>query len=466
MASPKLPKFIKQAWDQTFKPIDAKTSKNYYEICYKKDELARHYFWGLPKKDDSLVSKGFYVLGGFILKPLLSVVKLGTEFLLSAAAQGFHALAKGLRVDYPGYIKGQINGCNSDQRRSVTNYIEESTTPGKKILAGIVTAFWIIAENLRLLLRTITSPFTSFSAADKINTWLGVVSGIVSFVGILAISIFAPHYSATLLAKMGGAQIPVISTAANFISKGLSVIGNNSVIAAIAKPITKFFGAIGLGSSVTATTTGGSAIGIIVAMRALLSSLPEFCVNTYKSFAGKKKEIDFNRLKDSSDNLNNVYDQKENSEDDVNEEKTKTKKPFRTILFTNLPTDTQAEDYVSEAGNRNPAARYIALNNGTENIVYRRNKKEQNAFSMFFSSKMENATVKKIAENISTQLNLKDEKILSETSIFEQGNTIFTISHDIINKTRNPFDEKKITDIKIDMDDDEMDLSNYGIYGQ
>ena len=89
----------------------------------------------------------------------------------------------------------------------------------RSILLATATSLQALFKGAYYLLRTITSPITSFQAAHKIHPALGVASALTSIIligcGLAALALFAPPIVAALAPSMGPGALALISALAS-----------------------------------------------------------------------------------------------------------------------------------------------------------------------------------------------------------------------------------------------------------
>ncbi len=334
-----LKRIFTKAWQETFLPKTINEDKRLVVDETKQDP--RNYFLGWPfpvgknkgkfahlsESDDlneivdsnksSKLDIGLYFAGGFIIKLLLSLVKLGTEFLFSLAANSLAELTRSklLNTPYVTNITTRVHNFFAAKDVKQRNVLENTQKKWwKNALAGFLTLGWLVFEGLRLLVRTVTDPEQSYYKARAINPWLGRLSALVSILAIGAAVAFVPHLlvmGLSALAKTSAFSFlkPVVA----FLSK----IGNNSVVAKITSPITKFLGAIGITSAASAVGTTLLAMCVAVHSRLIkpvvnvLSAIGSWVKERVESF----KNIGSSNSSMENDSSPRIIDSLDDSED-------------------------------------------------------------------------------------------------------------------------------------------------------
>lgn len=208
--------FMKKAWFDTVMPLGDEKER---EASY-----FRHYFLGWPKEGS--VKKALYlVFLGFIFFPLINSIRRPLEFTLNAFSEVAN-LAKNQLIAWA------------------------PTTPGRQYLRSalilLAYGFQGLFTGTYLLLRTVTSPITSFKAAQQINnpvlrTMLSVLSVILSFTAFAALAYFAaPAVLIIAAPSTATALTPILTALAYPFSQLFALMGISlaPVTAAVATVIT------------------------------------------------------------------------------------------------------------------------------------------------------------------------------------------------------------------------------------
>ncbi|QBR83086.1 hypothetical protein E3983_01150 [Legionella israelensis] len=154
--------FLKKAWQDTYMPLENEEKR-------KKRHFG-HYFMGWPKEKGAGQKVLYFATLGFLFNPLLNLIKLPTEFLLNALSETASYAKNALLATAPTHPALQ--------------YLRSTALLA---LYGLQGAF----KGLSLLVRTVTSPITSFKAAWRVHPALGVLSAVVSVAAYAALAIFA-----------------------------------------------------------------------------------------------------------------------------------------------------------------------------------------------------------------------------------------------------------------------------------
>ncbi len=149
--------FIQQAWNECYSVKDGE------------DRFA-NYFLGWPKSQTLTARAIYFVSLGFITNPLVSLVKLPTEFALSAIAATFDYLRD----------KSKTFDRNAPWKQYLNTGLQ---------LSG--SALYGLAKGASLLVRTVTSPLTSFKEGWNKHPALGITSALLSTVAFAAITVLA-----------------------------------------------------------------------------------------------------------------------------------------------------------------------------------------------------------------------------------------------------------------------------------
>lgn len=171
--------FVKKAWFNTFMPLERNKTK-------REKASFVHYFLGWPEKDALSQKLGYFFTLRFITKPLSSVIKLPTEFLLNFLSETAR------------YLKNQLMGWSPKQ--GGLKYVRTG------LMATLIVFQWLF-KGLALAIRPITSPIDSYKAAKKKG---GVYAGLSLFMSVLfyaaLVVLLAPVLLTALFAK-GGALL-------------------------------------------------------------------------------------------------------------------------------------------------------------------------------------------------------------------------------------------------------------------
>ncbi|KTD22487.1 hypothetical protein [Legionella israelensis] len=154
--------FLKKAWQDTYMPLENEEKR-------KKRHFG-HYFMGWPKEKGAGQKVLYFATLGFLFNPLINLIKLPTEFLLNALSETASYAKNALLATAPTHPALQ--------------YLRSTALLA---LYGLQGAF----KGLSLLVRTVTSPITSFKAAWRVHPALGVLSAVVSVAAYAALAIFA-----------------------------------------------------------------------------------------------------------------------------------------------------------------------------------------------------------------------------------------------------------------------------------
>jgi hypothetical protein len=226
-------KHISDAWKETFLP-NMPDESGFAE-----------YFLGWPKTQSTLAKIAYVMLGGWIVSPVQNLIKLLTEFPLKCLAESV------------GYFKDLVL------------LLTPTSTLGKPAVTALLGFLQLahgITEGARLLVRTVTSPVTSFKAAlnfgadakwtntyptlaSLIRLGLTVTSAVCSIVGLGGLIIAAAPLGALIGAKLG-------------VTATLSVVANVPALHITAIPVTWVLGQIGL--TATPALIASAAIATLV----------------------------------------------------------------------------------------------------------------------------------------------------------------------------------------------------------
>ncbi|CAM3044310.1 Uncharacterised protein [Legionella steigerwaltii] len=212
--------FLKKAWQDTFLPLVNEDERDDYHFG--------HYFMGWPSQAKG--SKIAYVITlKFITSPLTNLLSLVIEFPLNVLSETFSFLKNGLLSWAP------TNGITQGMR---------------SVLLLAAMGLQGLFKGANYLVRTITSPMTSFKAAHKIHPALGYLSALASvcFIGaiITTLAIFAPPIVAALIPHMGPGAISMLNLLAYPFVQLFSLL-SVSISAATGTALTFAIGALSLG---------------------------------------------------------------------------------------------------------------------------------------------------------------------------------------------------------------------------
>jgi|GEM_PF-4606033 len=229
--------FLRQAWLDTYMPLA--TPDEHKEAKFSKYFLK----WPESNRNHQII---YFATLGFLLLPLVSLLKIPTEFALIIGAQTSN------------YLKNLLIAWTPVQ--SSLQYLR----------TGLLALTYIANMAFRgsyLAIRLITSPITSFKAGYAVHPVLGVASAITSLAlyGVLA------YFAA-----------PAISIA---LVKGAPLIGAalKPIVTFLAVPATKFFGLlnIALSPATAALTTLIVSCASIYGLRNMISNGLEKLVNYF-----------------------------------------------------------------------------------------------------------------------------------------------------------------------------------------
>ncbi|WED42927.1 hypothetical protein [Legionella cardiaca] len=208
--------FIKKAWLDTVMPLENDKQRNELQF--------QHYFLGWPK-EDSLAKRIFYFASlSFITVPIINLVRRPIEFLFNATSE------------IANYAKNRLINW------APTNVLAQYLRSGLMLLAYGVQG---LSKGVYLALRTLTSPITSFQAAQTIkNPVLRVVMSTLSVLSsVVGLAILAFFAAPAVLGAIPGAVPalqPLLAPLAYPFVKLLGLVGFNlsPITAAMATIIT------------------------------------------------------------------------------------------------------------------------------------------------------------------------------------------------------------------------------------
>jgi hypothetical protein len=164
--------FIKKAWQDTYMPLD-------------KEQSFANYFLGWPKENGLAPKILYFASLGFIFKPLVSMLRLPTEFTTRAMAASADFVANEIYTWSP--------------RNVGLQYLR--STALLFCLAGQA-----IFKSLALMVRTVTAPIDSFKKGWQTHKALGVLSVLISVTAYTLLAVFAaPAVVSALSSVMGSA---------------------------------------------------------------------------------------------------------------------------------------------------------------------------------------------------------------------------------------------------------------------
>lgn len=219
--------FIKKAWLDTLMPLENKEQ-------HKKANFV-HYFLGWPS-DSSTAKKVFYFLTlGFITNPLINSIRRPIEFLFNAASETAN------------YFKNRLIDW-------------APTKPGAQYLRS---ALMLLTYGLQGLfkgayfaLRTVTSPITSFQAAQRIEnrvlrTLLSIGSVLTSIAAFAALAYFVAPLALAGLVGAAGTVLSALAypTSQLFLLMGLSLAPASAALFTLITSISLFEAFKGIGTS-------------------------------------------------------------------------------------------------------------------------------------------------------------------------------------------------------------------------
>lgn len=245
--------FIQKAWYETYiKPVVKQGTR-------ATDYSFLNYFAGLPSEGE-LKLFIYFVSLAFIVTPLVNTLKLPTEFLLKALAEGVY------------YLKDQI---------MLWAPTSAPLQYARSTLLFFTHLLHYVLEGSRLWVRTVTSPINSFNAGWRIHWSLGLTSAIVSAAAYTALAVFALPVLAGALASSGSGILTVIPQI-------LTVIGT---------PIASAFAAIGLplGAIASAGLLFLSGLAVVHAAKSAL----DWVVNKATAPGKLQSQVTGNNIKSS-----------------------------------------------------------------------------------------------------------------------------------------------------------------------
>ena len=190
--------FLKQAWMDTIMPLDDEDQRKKLNFS--------HYFFGWPS-ENSKAQKALYLITlGFITNPLINMIRRPVEFAFNAASETAN------------YFKNRL--INWAPKDPVTQYFRSALLLLTFCLQGLFKGAYLV-------LRTVTSPITSFQAALTIKnpilrTLLSVASATTSLAAFAVLAYFVAPLAFAGLASVTG---PVLATVAYPLSQLFSLIG-------------------------------------------------------------------------------------------------------------------------------------------------------------------------------------------------------------------------------------------------
>ena len=268
--------YIGTAFHATFDPFNERSP--YEEIT------AWDLFVGLadiqklaPGSAERKVAWFFYLLGGFVLSPTLNIVRFFTEFLMKAISNWLNCMTNELSV-------GLFAPCGT---KDIT--IENRLVWGFFYL--LLKPLQIVAETVRLLLRTMLSPINSFKAALEGNYYVGKlpVGWLLAGLSIvLSLSFWTALYFAIgpILLHMGFSFLAMSQPSA-LVNLGAGVVS----------VLTHLFGMVA-SPALMGTVAFGSIMGLITAghgVRELLTHIASEALkpkNSYELFDHSKLDDD------------------------------------------------------------------------------------------------------------------------------------------------------------------------------
>lgn len=191
--------FLKKAWQDTYMPLENEAEREKLHFG--------HYFMGWPKEKGAGQKVLYFATLGFLFNPLLNLIKLPTEFLLNALSETASYLKNALIATAP--------------KNPLAQYLRSGALLAMNILQYLF-------KGISLLVRTVTSPVSSFKAAKKTGGWpLALLSATFSVAAYAALAIFAaPAVMALAGPGAAGVLAPVLkllATPVTFIATQLGL---------------------------------------------------------------------------------------------------------------------------------------------------------------------------------------------------------------------------------------------------
>lgn len=180
--------FMKKAWQDTVMPLVSEKQKETLQF--------KHYFLGWPQNPTRAQQIFYFASFSFIAIPLINLVRRPVEFILNASAETAN------------YAKNRLINW------APTNIASQYLRSGLLLLTYGIQGLFKAAY---LVIRTVTSPITSFEAAQTIRnpvlrTVMSGLSILMSVTGLTAIAIFLSPALLATLPGAAGVLGPVITT--------------------------------------------------------------------------------------------------------------------------------------------------------------------------------------------------------------------------------------------------------------
>ncbi|HSW93369.1 MAG TPA: protein kinase [Gammaproteobacteria bacterium] len=177
--------FVRKAWNETFQP---QTSREGRLKKTTRDHVLN--FIGLPDAE-KITGRTIaaWVLLGFVLTPVRNIIKL-PEFALKWLSESFA---------YFSYKNSQAHPVSGAGKALET------------LVAGALYVAHGVTEGVRLLVRTVTSPVTSFREAWRESPFLGVLSAACSIGALAGVIVFALPVVTPVVLDWVVAQLPAMA---------------------------------------------------------------------------------------------------------------------------------------------------------------------------------------------------------------------------------------------------------------
>lgn len=227
--------FVKKAWFDTVLPTTSEDERSNEEEFNKEKLQFTRYFLGFPLQKGNVIRIALYIASfSWLVTPLLNTIRRPPEFLLNLAAETTNFLKNKLIAWAP--------------TNSFTQYLRSTLLLVSYALQGLF-------KGLYFLLRSLTSPLSSFQAALKtenliLRIFLCTTSVLLSLASFAALAFFSAP-----------AAFSALGLPATFISPALKILASG---------IVKLFSLMGL--------TIAPITGAVVSLALTISSL--FLLNT------------------------------------------------------------------------------------------------------------------------------------------------------------------------------------------